>query len=117
MLTSEHEGLRWLGDLSKELVDDAATDRLIDNYMDEVEPIAEIERLLAALRSISPGPDAVLDVPTGFGLLPKLDRQIEYLVEYDVKQLLPHVEHPPQRAIAEATVMAIDLRAEIAGDA
>jgi hypothetical protein len=132
-LTGLHEAHDWLGssEVRTELVDEAATDRRIDAYMDSVAPIVAIEQALAALRATTPGPDASIEVPAimsdtsystdeppgQFGLLENLNEVIEYLVECDVEKFLPHVDHPPQRAIAEATVVAIDLRDELAGGA
>jgi hypothetical protein len=97
------------------LHDDQAVDCAIDAYTENEcrTSIASIERLLEALRDVAPGPDATLELPDGFQLLANLEELIDELANCNVRDML--VEVPTQRDIAEATVLAIDLRDELAG--
>lgn len=95
------------------LMGPSATDQIIDGYFGRRPEILVIERALRDLRAITPGPDAVLEVSPEVGLVGHLDNEIEHLVSCDVDELL--VEHPSRREIAEALIVAIDLRDEIAG--
>jgi hypothetical protein len=97
-----------------QLLNKDATDRLIDRYFGERPEITIIENLLRSLRAITLGPDAVLEVPTEFGLLEGLDDEIKDMSSLDVSELLPHVDHPDQREMAAATIVAIDYQQTIA---
>lgn len=104
-----------LGSASDHLLDEGATDGLIDSYFERRPGILVIEQLLKALRTIVPGPDAVLEVPAGYDVCKALAEEVSDMASYDVEALLPHVKHPSRREMAEATIVAIDLLAEITG--
>jgi hypothetical protein len=87
-----------------------AANILIDAYRDRRAEIRSTEALLYALRDIEPGPDSVLVVPGEYGVVEALSRAIEELVETDISRLYAHAQMTSQRQIAEATVVAIDLR-------
>lgn len=95
------------------LHDDRAVDVAIDAYTDARAPIVAIETLLAALRDVTPGPEATLELPDGdVQLLHNLDELIDEFADCNVVDLAGAVS---QRAIAEATVLTIDLRDELVG--
>ncbi|MGH2904278.1 MAG: hypothetical protein ACRDK7_11965 [Solirubrobacteraceae bacterium] len=103
------------GDIYDHLMDETATDRLIDSYVGEGTEIVAAERLLFDIRAVVPGPDAALGIPEGYNLAARLEATIDDLCELDVDSLLPHVEHPSRREMAAATIVAIDLRDELSG--
>jgi len=105
----------YLAGAAEQLRDSSTTDALIDAYAEERAPIAAIEELLFALRSLTPGPEAVLEVPSEYGLLEKLDGVIDELAGEKVSGYNPHVQVANQRQVAEATIIAIDLRDELVG--
>jgi hypothetical protein len=106
-----------LGETYVHLLAEVATDGLIDEYFHKLPEgsvdVRAIEHALRSLRAMAPGPDAVLEIPADLGLLKMLDEQIADLVSLDVEGLMPHVEHPDRRTMAEATLVAIDLRDEL----
>jgi hypothetical protein len=111
----ESQGI-YLGNVAEQLYDETSTDQLIDAYLESRAPITVIEQLLATLRQITPAPDAALAVPAEFGLLERLDEEIQELAGLNVSEFLPHVKHADQRQVAEATVIAIDLRETVAAN-
>ncbi len=95
------------------LVDSSATDTLIDDYFGRRPEILMAEEILRALRRITPGPGSTIDIPLEARLLKRLDSEISDMAEMDIDSIL--VPHPSRREMAEALIVAIDLRDELAG--
>jgi hypothetical protein len=104
----------YVGGVHAQLYASSSTDDIIDEYFGRRPQVDAIESLLRSLRGIAPGPDATLEVPPGFPLLEKLDEEIRDLVSTDVDELLKG-PYPSRREIAEASIVAIDLREELGG--
>jgi hypothetical protein len=104
----------YVGGVHEHLSASTATDELIDGYFAGRPEIESIEAALRSLRQIAPGPDATLEVPASLSLLEVLDDEIQHLVTTDVEELLKG-PYPSRRELAAATIVAIDLRDELAG--
>lgn len=90
-------------------------DTKIDNYAAQRDRFLTADTLLLALRRMSPGPGAALEIPPGFDILGELDHTIQGLEETTVADLVD--PRCSQRDIAEATTTAYALRDEITGGA
>lgn len=107
----------YIGGPHEQFYASTSSDDLIDVYFNRRPEIESIEAVLRSLRQVTPGPGVTVEVPTSFPLLEELDNAIQHLVTTDVEKLLKG-PYPSRRQIAEATIVAIDLRDElVAGDA
>jgi hypothetical protein len=99
-----------LGEVEQHLEDEGASQRLLNGYHDQVEPIKVIESYLSSLEALVPGPDAVLELSSRVPVLQGLDDAIESLVSEPradgVRRKL--------RGKLERAIVASDLRDELA---
>jgi hypothetical protein len=100
----------WCG--TKAWSEPNGTDQMIDRCQGRREGLRRAEELLDALRALTPGKDAGVDVPGCYGLLERLDNTIQSLKETDADDLIGC--ECTQRQIAEATIAAIDLQETVA---
>jgi hypothetical protein len=85
-----------------------ATDDLLDGYFGSRPELELVEGLLRTLRSTVPGPESMLEVPGEFDLVQELSDEVAHLASQDVED-----RAPGRREAAKATIVAVDLLAEV----
>lgn len=93
------------------LLDERDANDAIDRFRSEREEDVKAEAVLFALRDLEPGPTATLNVPSDFDV----GRRLAEIVDTLLAMKPPPSGRPSQREIAEAVIVAVDLRDEILG--
>ena len=113
LVTPALEGL-W--SIDEYLIDDGSADAMVDDYTAAIAPALEGLNALLSLRRVAPGDGVSVSLPIAQStLLSALGSAIEYLTETDVSEFL--YRSCSQRQVAEALIVAIDLRDGMGGGA